>query len=160
MVTSAFFVKYTPADYFDTKKMGIRWIQVLNRYADKIKADYYRTTATWERHHPVFMSSIRYIGGNPRMLVYTDDQVYSEIDSGTSIRYATMTRDFEPKTKARILSSFPGKGKMAYYDTNVPRPGIEPRWFSDTITRKYEDDIIRDLDRATSAGLNDRLRSQ
>lgn len=158
MATSVFFVKYYPADYFDARRLGVRWLNVLRKYEKLIKADYYRTTASWKNHHPVFQSKVRYLGGNPRLFVYTDDRVYGEIDGGTPVRYVTMTPDFEPKTRARVLDSFPGKGKVAYKNKNIPRPGIEPRWFSDEITVKYEDRITRDLDRATDEGLEARVK--
>lgn len=158
MVSSLFIFRWLPADYFDTRTLGIRWLNVLRKYERLIKADYYRTTETWKEHHPVFQSKIRYSGGSPSVSVWTDDQVYFEIDGGTPVRYATMTPDFEPKTKARVLASFPGKGKMAYYDPKIPRPGIEPRWFSDEITIKYEAAMAKDIDDATDKGLEARIK--
>jgi len=153
MPTGIFISKSFPVEYYDVRNVGIRWLNVLRKYEKLIKEDYYRTTETWRQHHPVFYSNVRYSGGNPRLTVYTDDIVYTEIDEGTDIRYSVMSRDFEPKTRARVLRSFPGKGGFAYNDFENPRPGIEPRYFSDTITKKYKDKIIAELRRATIEGV-------
>lgn len=148
-----FISKTFPLQYYDTTNIGIRWLNVLKKYEKLILADYYRTVETWENHHPVFDSKISYAGGEPALLVFTQDPIYRDIDEGTSIRYDVMTEDFVPKTKARVLRSFKGQGGYAYTDHKNPRPGIEPRYFSDTITRKYEDKIVVELRRALRQGV-------
>lgn len=155
MATGVIIAKHQPLVLFDTRNVGIRYLNVLKKYEKLIKADYYRTTKTWKEHDPIFQSKITFARANPELKVWTNDQVYYELDTGTDVRYATMTSDplFLPKTKVGVLDSFPGRGGLAYYDPNIPRPGIEARLFSVTITNKYEKDLFAELDDATRKGV-------
>ena len=143
--------KQFPITTYDTRQVGIRWLNILRKYEKLILADYLRTIETWD-HKPAFYSQVRYANANPRLFVWTSDDIYIEIDEGTNVRYDVMTTDFVPKTQPGVLRSFPGEGGFAYRDKN-PRPGIEPRRFSITITRKYEKEIQKELQQATIEGL-------
>lgn len=60
------------------------------------------------------------------------------LDQGTSIRYATMTRNFRAKTRVRIISSGPGSGGLNFVSRAVPRPGIQARFFDNEISRRLD----------------------
>lgn len=93
---------------------------------------YRATVRTWDRS--VDFSVLLEMGGDEwSVTVYTDDRIYQYIDEGTSVRYATMTRNFVPKTRNRVIGSQQGRGGVAYVSTRRPRPGIEAREFSDEI---------------------------
>jgi hypothetical protein len=84
----------------------------------------------------------------PEILVGTEDKIYKFVDEGTSIRYATMTPDFEPKTVKRVIGSGRGRGGLMYVDTRRPRPGIEAREFSKTIEEKHQPRFKRQMEKA------------
>lgn len=158
MRIGAYITKQYPIEYYDTRTMGIRWLNIMQRYSKKILADYKKTVETWDRK-PIFKKEYSYSGAKPRFAVYTDSDIYFQIDEGTDVRYDTMTPDFQPKTKPGVIGSFSGEGGFAYRDPRITRPGIEPREFSFIITMKYEKEIQDALDRATERGLAQRKKS-
>lgn len=92
--------------------------------------------ATWN-HEVVFDVQYEEIGGAMIYTISTDDEVFFYLDRGTSVRYATMTPDFLPKSKVRKLSSWPGQGGKKYVDRKRPRPGIQAReWMDELYTRR------------------------
>ena len=149
--------KQFPLSVYDTRQVGIRWLNVLLKYEKLIKKDYERTVDTWDRK-PTFESKIKFMGARPRLTVWTGSETYFELDEGTDVRYDVMTTDFVPKTQVGQLRSFPGKGGFAYKDPKNPRPGIEARRFSILITRKHEKNLQKDLQDATIVGLKARKR--
>jgi hypothetical protein len=147
--------KQLPIETYDTNVIGIRWLQVLVRYKNKILADYLKTTATWD-NKPEFKSEIRYRGADPTVIVGTDSIIYQDLDEGTDVRFDVMTHDplFEPKTSVGFIGSVEGVGGYAYTTTSDdPREGIEARLFSVVITDRYRDEFFREIQKATDAGL-------
>ena len=74
------------------------------------------------------------------------------LDGGTSIRWALMSDDFEPKTSHRQLRSGSGKGEVVMRGRGAmtkagisPRPGIVAREFSvalkDYLAPEFEHEI-------------------
>lgn len=63
--------------------------------------------------------------------------VYFFLNGGTTVRYATMTPDFEPKSRVRWLGSGPGAGGLASVDIRRPRKGIVARKWDEEIQKKY-----------------------
>jgi hypothetical protein len=112
-----------------------------------IKKDYEKTTATW-RHKVNFEIISDLDPSGPEVLVGTEDKIYKFIDEGTSIRYATMTPDFQPKTVKRVIGSRGGRGGLLYVDTRRPRPGIEAREFSKVIEAKHQPRFKRQMEKA------------
>lgn len=104
--------------------------------ADKEFAKTYRTF----RHKPDFKQSFDETPSTIEGATLTSgegstDNPYPFVTKGTSVRYATMTPDFEAKTTPRIIDSRTGKGGIAYIDTRKPRPGIEAREFEEEIAK-------------------------
>lgn len=64
--------------------------------------------------------------------------VYYFLNQGTDIRYATMEPDFIPKTRVRVINSFPGRGRVAGVSTMRPRPGIKGRFWDQEIKKRYD----------------------
>ena len=69
---------------------------------------------------------------------------YPFLVRGTKVRYATMSSDFEAKTKPGIIGSGPGAGRMLYVNKNRPRPGIEAREF-DKVIAKLEQKRLKQI---------------
>jgi hypothetical protein len=94
-----------------------RMLKYLNQYV-----------STW--NHPVSMSTkgnTHYAGGDIWAGIYIDDEIFWWLEEGTSVRYATMSQDFAPKTANRQIQSKQGAGGVQYVDTRIGRPGIEAR---------------------------------
>ena len=104
---------------------------------DEADDQFGRTYATW-RHDPGFEKDIDVGRDKIRGSTSTDDPVYRYLSKGTAVRYATMTPDFEAKTRPRFLGSSPGRGGVAYIDRRRPRPGIEARQFEEAVKERVE----------------------
>lgn len=63
---------------------------------------------------------------------------YPFVERGTSVRYATMTSDFSPKTRTRIIGSSRGRGGKLFVSKKHPRPGIKAREFSQEIAKRQQ----------------------
>ena len=57
----------------------------------------------------------------------TDDKRVRFVEKGTKVRYATMSKDFVPKSRPNHLRSFLGKGRVLFVNKRRPRPGIKAR---------------------------------
>lgn len=66
---------------------------------------------------------------------------------GTSVRYATMSSDFKPKTSKGVLRSGSGGGRRTplFVDTAYPQPGIEPREIEELVKAKRQGQIKREI---------------
>jgi len=103
--------------------------QELARAVDNTKTDmlrgFRRTTKTW-------VVKARFDATNTHSLgkftidVGTDDPLYAQINEGTSVIYDRLSRNFVPKTRPKVLDSFPGRGGRVGRST-TPQPGIIPR---------------------------------
>lgn len=96
-----------------------------------------KLTSTW-RHDPNIQYKIERTSDEISITVWTDDNIFFWVDQGTSIRYATMSKDFVPKTSPGSLRSGVGAGYLDHVDRNDPKPGIEARYFMKTLFDKYE----------------------
>lgn len=106
----------------------------LRQLGEETKAEFEKTVATWE-DKPTF--TVNRNMGN--VTVGTSSRIYSYIDKGTSVRYATMSPDFAPKTRSRVIGSTGGRGRMVFVSRNHPKPGIQAREFSVVIREKMQD---------------------
>ena len=112
-----------------------------------------RTTRTWRR--PVrFQLRVRTGGGFYRVGVFTDDPLWIEINNGTTSIYHVLSRNFIPKTRPRVLDSFPGRGGRVGI-SSTPRPGIIPRQW-DEAAAQFEQQPMRDR---LQAAINNFVRS-
>lgn len=132
----------------NTARMNSSWFaqeitNTLHQEAMETKRLYEATTATWVQH-PDFQ--IRLWGGF-NADIGTSDPVYNFLDFGTSVRYAHMSNDFQPKTIPGFVGSVPGAGRaVARGYAAQAHQGIEARRFSETIT-----EIMRPLYRQAMA---------
>lgn len=133
-------------------------IGLLDDWGNVLIGYHERVTSTWE-HKPRFeFDVIRQRpgqGGTYGLLgvaVSTDDDIYHYLNEGTGVRYATMTKDFQPKTKFRTLDSGVGKGSLAYVSTKDARAGIQARMWDDEIAKLVEKRFKQELSAAFKRG--------
>lgn len=81
--------------------------------------------------------------------------IWKYLDQGTAVRYATMTKGFRAKTRPGYLVSYAGAGRLAYVSTKVPRPGIAPRRWSESIQSRGRKAIQAGVRKAIRDGLLD-----
>jgi hypothetical protein len=95
-------------------------------------------------------------------LVGTDDIVFHYLNEGTSVRKATMTSDFTPKTQPGRLLSRGGSGGKSFV-SNDPRhwhPGIQPREWTLRLMERYQSDkTLANIARDVFNRLKDKLFS-
>jgi len=111
------------------RKAFMAQMKEVMRFAEKRFGE---TTRTW-RHAVKFDITLRpettqIVGG-----CFTQDEVYFYLDGGTRVRYATMTPDFQAKTRPWWIGSGPGRGGVRYINRRRPRPGIKARHFADAV---------------------------
>ena len=97
------------------------------------------TTSTWEGSKPAFE-----VVAEPRgFLIGPVDNggqgflKWLWLEQGTSIRYATMSDGFRPKTSPRVVQAVVGAGGAQYVNVRRPRPGIEAREWRQTIVEEH-----------------------
>ena len=122
----------------------------LEMAAQGVAADYGAVTNTW--HHDPGIEIER--PSAKGRIVGSDDKPLFFLDEGTSVRYATMTPDFEPKTRPFYLGSYRGKGGLAFVNMTRPRPGIKARKFTVTIAKKWDKRLPEQMQRAIDSEVN------
>ena len=75
--------------------------------------------------------------------VETDDLIYFFLTRGTSVRYATMTPNFQSKTVPGRLSTRGGRGGVWFINKRQPRPGIKARNF-DILARNIIEPVAQE----------------
>ena len=118
----------------------------LDGVAKNIKIDFDVTTQTW-RDRPEFTID----KSEGRRMVSTDNDIYRYLDRGTSVRYATMSDNFSPKTRSGFIGSNAGRGGMVRVSRLHPRPGIQARKFSESIQKKWDAQMATIFQRAIDA---------
>lgn len=119
---------------------------------DAADDEFAKTYASFS-HKPAFRKTIKKTEGSTLTSGEgSTDNPYPFVTKGTSVRYATMTPDFAPKTKKRVIGSGGGRGGVLYVDKRRPRKGIEAREFEETIAElmlpKFQKDGQKILDKS------------
>lgn len=110
------------------------------RVGRRMKRDFERTVSTW-KVKPQFEMLTQRSSSVASVLVGTDNRIYAYINNGTAVRYATMSYDYDAKSRVRVIGSFPGRGGRMYVRREQPRRGVAAREWSFVIQRKYERDF-------------------
>lgn len=98
----------------------------MEKFLDAVAKDYDKTEET-RKEKAQFERKIEQKSDAIVGTYATSDKIVKFLDEGTKVRYATMSQDFEPKTRTRWLGSGPGAGKMLFISKKHPRPGIKAR---------------------------------
>lgn len=136
-----------PAQLLDSTRVQKLIQDSLDAASLGIQTDFDTTVMTWRRQ-PDFR--IQKPSEDTR-IIGTEDQIYQYIDFGTRVRYATMSRDFRPKTVPNMIGSQQGRGRVLYISRRRPRPGIQARNFSRVIQKKWQDQFPTILSRGLYA---------
>lgn len=146
------FKSIKPGKAFQSSRFRQNMRAAAEQMRPQIVADFDKTTATWKpEDKPDFKGEVKVgsaAGGalakavtgsatGVSVEVYTESEIYGYVDEGTRVRFATMTPDFQPKTRPRRIASYRGRGGVAYIDRRRLRPGIKAREFSKTIREKW-----------------------
>lgn len=118
---------------------------------DAIRKEYEKTTRTWN-HKPEFEVLPEVSDTEATVLVGTDDKIYKFLDEGTRVRYATLSKDWQSKTKPGIIGSGPGRGRVLFVSKKRPRPGIEARRFTQIIQSRRKRPFHRSMIKAMRKG--------
>jgi len=135
-----------------SKKMLNRIRKAMKEQAKEIDKEFAKTYSTWE-HKPRF--KIKFRESSSKMIISitttgegSSDNPYPFVERGTSVRYATMTSDFRPKSQRGIIGSGPGSGGILFINKNMPHDGIEAREFENEIKNKEDPKFKRRINKA------------
>lgn len=104
----------------------------VNRVKEEVKEEsdrhlrmFGRFTATWSApNKPKWDQKVEEDSDGYAVVLSTRDTPFVFVEKGTSIRFRAMTRDFQPKTRPRVIGSRQGAGGVAGKSV---RPGITAR---------------------------------
>jgi hypothetical protein len=115
---------------------------VAKKEADFANIQFALTYKSWS-HKPSFAQGFKESSKEMEGFTLTSgdgskNNPYPFVTKGTSVRYATMTPDFSPKSKVRTIGSGGGSGGVLYVDKRRPRPGIQAREFEEEIALREQ----------------------
>lgn len=142
-------------------------LSTLNRYEKKIKLQLEATTNTFETVSVDFETKVSYSGGEAKVSVTTQSDIWHYLDEGTEERWAIMNSPFGSKTHPDELISTGGqrtynkageytavRGRKAMMERGLAaRDGIEARNWSTQVVELYEDIFILDIEEALRGGM-------
>lgn len=144
--------------------MRLQMLNDMRAVGTKIKADYEKTTATWE-HKVKFEQQISLSGG-PQVEVYTTDEIYGYVDQGTkphdiwagyytgksNKKVLAFSSQSTPKTIPGVIGS--SAGSAGSVDTFRPyvanHPGTKARNFSKEIEKIWQPRFKREMEATMS----------
>jgi uncharacterized protein YeaO (DUF488 family) len=121
-----------------------------------IRRDFARTTKTWQGDKPEFRKETKRQRGGLRLTIFMVGEgidIWNYLDRGTSVRYATMSPDFQAKTAPRVVDSRRGSGRRLFVDKSRPRPGIKAREWRIVLTETWEPELNDRLEAAFERGV-------
>ena len=140
------------APYAAIKAIRHAWFKALQAEARAIKAEYEKTTRTWE--HDVFFNTKVKSGKNEQYaVVWADNRIYWFVHESVSVLRAVFSPDWVPKTQPRVLSSGAGSGRMLYASKKIAKPPYEARKFTEKIIEVRQKPFQERMEAATGEGL-------
>ena len=134
------------------KAVRNRWTKGLQAEARAIKAEYQKTTKTWD-HQPFFQTEVKSGKGEQYAKVSTEHRIYWFVHESVSVLRAVFSPDWSPKTQPRVLSSGAGSGRMLYASKKISKPPYEARKFTDEIIKIRQKPFQEAMEAATGEGL-------
>ena len=141
---------------FNPSVFETQFVNGLANWLIDVGRDFRRTVQTWD-DKPTWTRDIKRKADKmeARWVTLADSArpananiIYRFITRGTSIRYATMTSDFIPKTQVRVLDSGMGHPGLAYVSKRFPRAGIKGRQWEELIKEIHEPRLKRTMEKA------------
>lgn len=115
----------------------------MNHYLDLVEKSFDSTVATFRHNKVSFDRTLERRGSGAGLIeiigtIGTDNKVYIYLNNGTKVRYATMSKDFQAKTKVGRIKAGPGRGKLWFVSRAKPNKGIKPRKFDELIAKSRQ----------------------
>lgn len=160
------FKSIKPATKFKSSVFRASAAKTAERIAPLMEKDLLAPTKTWKAADiPVFKRKVSVgnaAGGSlakkatgsasgVSIEVTTDSEIYGYLDEGTKVRFATMTSNFQPKTKVNSLRASRGRGGVAFVNRKRPRPGIKARGFTKLVRAKWAPQFRKEMQAALAA---------
>lgn len=154
-----------PATKFKSSAFRTEMTDAANVMLPLVAADFNKAVATW-KEKPKFIKRVvvgnqaggalaKKVTGNAggvMLEVLTLSDIFRFLDEGTKIRYATMTKNFQAKTRPRHIGSVRGRGGLLFISRQRPRPGIKAREFTSTIHAKWQPRFFKAMQAALQRG--------
>lgn len=163
------FKSIKPATKFRSSTFRDEFRKAADQMSGQVKKDFEKTTATWkDEDKPEFEIAVkvgnlaggklaRQVTGSASgvsLEISTDSEIYLFLDEGTEVRYATMSKDFQAKTRPRFIGSRRGRGRKLFVSKKHPRPGIKAREFTKTIAKKWTSPFRDRMNKALDTAAN------
>lgn len=150
----------------DPQILGRALQRIQKNTAQRIRRDFEKTTRTWSRKVK-FTVSVKRKANELIVEAGTDDEIYGYVTGGTKphpIRarnapYLVFRYPTTAKTKPNVLASGKGfVGSNVASKKEVQHPGTEARNFHVIIAKRYQDNIVKDSNKALRQYLRQRTR--
>lgn len=142
------------APYAAVKAIHHAWFKALQAEARAIKAEYEKTTKTWE-HDVFFVTKVKAGETEQYAEVWADNRIYWFVHESVSVLRAVFSPDWSPKTQPRVLSSGAGSGRMLYASKKISKPPYEARKFTEEIIKIRSKPFQEAMEAATGEGLSE-----
>lgn len=126
-------------------------IRIQAKSAEKL---FEKTYSNWKANHkPQWKLKLIVRGGDYVGRMYTGDKPFLWIEGGTKRRRRWMSKDWQSKTRVRILSSGSGAGTPGDFAGRgrQPKP-IAEREFRVTVVKRMKGSFTRSMQRAVNKG--------
>jgi len=130
------------------------WFKALRAEARAIKAEYEKTTQTWE-HDVFFETKVKTGETESYAEVSAHNRIYWFVHESISVMRAVLSADWSPKTQPGVLSSGPGSGRKLYASKAISKPPYEARKFTEEIIKVRKDEFQKAMEAATGEGLQE-----
>jgi len=128
------------------------WRKALKEEGKAIKAEYEKTTATWNTDVK-FQMQVRPEGKSSMYVgVWASNRIYWFVHEGIAVMHAVFSNDWVPKTEQRVLGSGPGQGRVVRIRPEYEGPRYKPREFTEKIIEVRQPEFEKRMQHATAVG--------
>ena len=124
------------------------WFEALKAEGRAIKAEYEKTTRTWQ-HDVYFKISTKVSPKTSYTEVWTGNDKYWFVHEGIKVMHAILSSNWSPKTTPGVLSSGAGSGFVVAINKNYYGKRYTPRKFTDAIIKERQPKFQAAMEKAT-----------
>jgi hypothetical protein len=115
--------------------------QAFRDVGSKVVRRYEKTVETWDSDRPTFKVHVSYVSWLWLRVMLEGSEKgikkWNWLNSGTRVRRALMSSDWQSKTAPNDYQSGPGQGHVVFISRDLELPGIKPRRWSKMADKEF-----------------------